>query len=209
MARPTTVQLALIRCGRTDWDEVGRLQGKSDRPLSPSGLTGNDAMMESMSAEFGPGSFATVHCATDEASRATAAHVTEQFGGKVRPSEDLQAMDLGVWEGLLESEVEERYPTAFGQWREDPASVNPPEGETWIATETGLLGAMARAVDKAGVKGVAFVLRPLEFALARCLLHGEPTERLWDLLEDGPAYEVFTIERSKLRSLLESRKAGA
>ncbi|HVZ93598.1 MAG TPA: histidine phosphatase family protein, partial [Phycisphaerales bacterium] len=37
MGKQTGIQVVLVRSGRTEWDDAGRLQGVTDLPLSESG----------------------------------------------------------------------------------------------------------------------------------------------------------------------------
>jgi len=45
--------------------------------------------------------------------------------------EDLVELDFGEWEGLSVSEVRQRYGELYERWRDDPASVDPPKGESF------------------------------------------------------------------------------
>lgn len=207
MAKVDDVGLLIIRCGRTAWDEAGRFQGSADLPMSD---TGRAALLEALQDEqvraLNPG---PILAAPDEASVESAGLIAEALGGKVREVAALRGIDFGLWQGLLDGELLERYPTAYQRWRQDPASVNPPEGETFLDVELRVLGALRKAAEKAGPKPLAVVLRPLPYGLVRTWVHGKPTSQLWDLLEDGPSAEYHRIPRGLFRSILESMKAGA
>lgn len=208
MPKSPDIELVLVRCARTEWDETGRLQGDNDLPASEEGLV---AMRQSLAVLFGDNApdISTVYTAPDEASRATAAHLAKIGGGRVKASENASPMDLGLWEGLTEEQLSERYPSAYKQWRSDPSLVSPPEGGAFIETELHLLKGMARAAERAGSKAIAFVLRPMEYGIARCLIAGKPTTDLWNLVEDGPLAIRSKIGRSFLRTRLEERKTKA
>ncbi len=207
MAKADDVGLLIIRCGRTAWDEAGRFQGAADLPMSESGRA---ALTESLGdEEIKALTPATILCASDEASKESAQLVSAALGGKVREASGLAGIDFGLWQGLLDAELLERYPTAYQRWRQDPASVNPPEGETFLDVEVRVLTALRKAVEKAGAKPLAVVLRPLPYGLVRTWVHGSSTTRLWDLLEDGPNAEYHRVPRSLFRSILDAMKAGA
>ncbi len=208
MPKSPDIELLLVRCARTAWDEAGRLQGDTDLPASADGLS---AIHHTLDELFGdtPPEISTVYTAPDEASKQTAAFLAKLGGARVKPTDNAAPMDLGVWEGLTEEQLLERYPSAYKQWRIDPALVSPPEGATFIETELALLKALARAAERAGNKSIAFVLRPLEFGIARTVLSRRPTAELWNLVEDGPLAVRHKIGRSYLRTRLEERKASA
>jgi len=205
MAKTGEIDLLLVRSGRTEWDDGGRVQGVTDLPMSESGRSALRASLEDVL--HGRFTLSTVYCAPDEASRESARMLAEAAGAKVRVMNELGAMNLGLWEGMLETALEERYPTAWKQWQEDPESVNPPEGETFLEMEVRLLEAMSRIVEKAGSRRVAVVLRPIEFGLACCRLADKPASELCRELEDGPDVRPFVVNRAGLRELAEALRA--
>jgi probable phosphoglycerate mutase len=208
MPKSPDIELVLVRCARTAWDEAARLQGDTDMPASPDGLKAACQALDELLGDRPP-DISTVYTAPDEASRQTADYLAKMGGGRVKPTDNASPMDLGVWEGLTEAQLVERYPSAYKQWRTDPSLVSPPEGATFLETELALLKALARASERAGTKSIAFVLRPLEYGIARCALAGKPTTELWNLVEDGPLAVRNKIGRSFLRTRLEARKASA
>lgn len=241
MGKQSGTTIILLRCGRTDWDDAGRLQGATDLPLSESGRSelaaavdaafGDPSQAPSPSGAAAPITNSTpsvlngsapipslgsrtpvpghqipppalIHCGPDEASRETARILAEKTDARVlRPDAALAGMNLGLWEGLLEGELEERFPTCFRQWRDDPAPVTPPEGEPFAGMASRLSEALSRLASRARGKAVAFVLRPIEFGLARCLLTDRPTSALWSMIEDGPAIEAHTLSPETVREL--------
>lgn len=206
MAKSEQVHLLLIRSGRTEWDDAGRLQGRTDLPLSPSGRSDLTGTLPDSLGD-GDDEPSQIVCGPDEASRETAEYISERTGAKVRSVPGLAAMKLGLWEGLLESDIEERHPSCYRQWRDDPASINVPEGETLHELQERLAGAMMKVCEKANGRPVAVVLRPIEYALCRCWLNKKPTSELWTMLEDGPQTERHVIPRGLFKGILEDLKA--
>ncbi len=208
MAKKNEIDLLLVRSGRTDWEEVGRLQGSTDLPLSEQGRTVVGATINHIALSQPELIFATVLTAPDEASVDTAGMLSERCSGKVRICQGLGAFRLGLWEGLLEENLDERFPKAYRQWRQDPSQVNPPEGETFVAGEARLLTALLKTLEKQSGKSVGVVLRPMEFGLLRSIIHQAPTSELRRLVEDGPLHERCSVGLSVFRTALDSLKAS-
>jgi len=139
----------------------------------------------------------------------TARLLAEQVGAKIKVVRTLQGMDLGVWDGLLESQLMDRFPKAYKGWRERPGSVNPPEGESFDDLSHRLKLAVSKVLEKANGKPVALVLRPFSFGLVNCWLKGRPTAELWSFLDDGPQTVRLRVERELVRPTLESLRAKA
>ena len=155
--------LYLIPSAATHWHQEQRVQGNLDLPPSGEGIAAAKSAAETWLPHTPP---RTIYTAPDEASRQTADAFAAVCGAKVKVVDDLQEMNLGLWQGLPYAEFKERYPTAYAQWRQDPALVVAPQGETMQQLAHRLKTTMTRMVDKAGSDAVAFVLRPVCLALA-------------------------------------------
>lgn len=150
-----------------------------------------------------------VHCSPDEATRQTGQMLAAACDARLKPVEDLSTMSLGLWEGLLESEIEERYPSTCRLWMDEPSMIHPPKGESFVEAESRLREAMIRILEKPGSGPSAFVLRPLALAMAWRWLMRRPSRDIWPILEQGSGYERILISREVLTALFEEAKAGA
>lgn len=184
MATPSEVQLLLVRCSRTEWDEAGRLGGDCDLPACK-------AWGEELTAALRGHDLSTITAVLtgpDEASVQTAKHLSALLDKKVRTIDNLREIDLGLWEGQRFDELEDRFPNAFKQWKDDPSSVVPPEAEPLAEAEGRLLVALAKALEKLNGKGrhVAVVLRPIAFHIVASHLQGQEPTAGWDAAASGP-----------------------
>lgn len=170
-------EIILMRWGQTDWSEQGRLEGRTDLPLTPSGLGEIARLIESLDAAP-PDS---VHCGPEEAARETARLLSKRFRLRVgRPVRDLAEVHLGLWSGLTEGEIEQRFNRAHEQWRENPDTVCPPEGETLDHAAARLNRARQRLLKKHPEGRIAFVVGPMAGAILRCVANGENLRRFWE-----------------------------
>ena len=203
------IDVLIVRSGRTRWELEHRVQGSTDLPICPEGESAVVAAMDDELGSAGAAIPAVVLTAPDESSRRTAARLADRTQAKVRALDALAPMCLGLWEGLFESELQERYPRAYKQWRADPSAVTPPEGDTLVAAERRVFGGLARAVEKAGGKPVALVLRPIEYARGAARFTGRPLSDVWSLLQDGPTVTRLTVPASAFRAHLDGLKTAA
>jgi broad specificity phosphatase PhoE len=193
MAKTQTCRLLLMRTGSTEWDEAGRLQGSVDLPLSAAARQGvNDQI-----GMLGAAELAVVLTGPDEASRETAEIVAAQTGCSPKVVDELREINLGLWEGMLVSEFERRYPRVCRQWLEDPASVVAPEGEGLEEAQERVVNALAKELDryrKVGAVGV--VLRPLVWGVVNCRLRSTSTCEFWSGAKDAGWFEWFSVPRT-------------
>lgn len=198
MAKSEQVRVVFIRSGRTEWDEAGRLAGSTDLPLSNGGRTEVSSAAEALRGSR----LASILCGPDEASRETARLVAEALSAepKVRPVDDLSEICLGLWEGKLDSQLENTSPKAHRQWKEDPGTLVIPEGETFEEAQARIVKALAKAMEKNNGDGATgVVLRPIALGLTRCWLDGADIKSVWSMLDDANGPFWRTIRRDLFR----------
>jgi broad specificity phosphatase PhoE len=88
--------LLLVRHGETDWNAEGRLQGHTDRPLTPFGREQAKKLAERLEGD----GIAAVYASDLSRARETAEIVGERLGLTVVIDPDLREMNWGSWEGL-------------------------------------------------------------------------------------------------------------
>ena len=207
MAKPNQIHIILIRAGRTEWDSAGRVVGNADVP--PCGET--RAGLRDGLDELDGMKLAAVLAGADEASLCVAEIAAGLTNAKVRTLDDLAEIDLGLWQGLLTSQVVERYPRAWKQWRQDATSVTAPEGEGLSDAEDRIISCLARALEKIKSDGepvVGVVLRPIAFGVARCWLKGRPLAEIWEELDASGDIERHTVSRDTVRQVRERVRAA-
>lgn len=194
----------LVRAGSSDWDEAGRVSGASDLPLCEAGRAEVEGILTRVNGE----GLSLIVSGPDEASIATADLLSKSKGGRVKVSEDLGEISLGLWEGLLTSDLESRYPKVWKQWLENPDSVVAPEGESLSESEHRLTEALARMLEKS--KGpVAVVLRPLAFGLiGRALSGGSDGAEFWSGVRSECGAVRHVLPRRKLREMKDRSRAS-
>jgi glucosyl-3-phosphoglycerate phosphatase len=129
--------IVLVRHGESAWNASSRLQGQADAPLSDLGRDQARALRTALSALPGMG------VVSSDLARA---RVTGELAGFSGPALDSRWRErgLGVWEGLLEAEVDPAALAAFRTTDEPPAG-----GEPWPDFQA----RVGRAVDELAGRG--------------------------------------------------------
>ena len=188
----------LIASGPTAWEDGQRVQGNTDLPLHEEGTQRVRSAIDDWLPEQ---RLRTVHAAPDEASRQTAALVAQRLGAaKVKPIEELAEMNLGLWQGLTEAELQDRYPKVFGRWRAEPAKVSVPEGESFEELVDRVAGALDRLIGRSDKEAVVLVLRPVVLKLCGAWLGGaDPAAPFTLQTQTPPPVQRFEISKRAWR----------
>jgi broad specificity phosphatase PhoE len=125
-------RILLARHGETDWNLARRVQGHTDVPLNATGIAQAQALADELAAE------PLVAVFSSDLARAldTAVVVAARHRLPVTADPDLREKNFGSWEGLTDTEIEERFPDAKrGFWG---------DGETTEAVAERAVAAVAR-----------------------------------------------------------------
>lgn len=175
MAKSWRVTLVVVRTGPSTWDLEGRLAGRADIPLAESARAEIDATVERARALAGPEGLWGVICGPDEASWETAGAIGAAAEVKPRRLDGLAEVSLGLWDGSLRTSIEERCPSVYRRWCEDPTGVDPPEGEPLRGAAERLVMAVVRAAERARREetgALCVVLKPMAWSLVMAVIEG-------------------------------------
>lgn len=116
----------LVRHGETDWNREQRFQGQIDVPLNAQGRIQSEqaaAFLRDVTIDRAITSPMLRPKETAEIILQKHPDVTLEL------ENDLREISHGLWEGKLESEIEQAYPGLLHQWKHAPETVQMPEGE--------------------------------------------------------------------------------
>lgn len=131
--------LYLIRHAETDYNAQGRVQGRSDSPLSDLGRRQAVRLRDRL-GEIG------LDAAVSSPAQRSVETARAALDGAValETHEGLREMDLGVWEGRLAAELRRSYPREVEAWFHRPASVRIEGAETLRGFRRRVAAAMGR-----------------------------------------------------------------
>ena len=173
MTPDASIELVLLRHGPTDWNAAGRIQGRSDRPLSPEGRA-------QVRAWRLPTAFQGYHWATSPLLRAreTAALLGHQ-DAEVVP--ELIEADWGRWEGERLPELRDRLGETMAVNEARGLDFRPPGGESPRDLQTRLAPWLERVAAQ-GSPSVAVahkgIIRALYALATGWQLRGDPPDKL-------------------------------
>jgi broad specificity phosphatase PhoE len=160
--------LVLVRHGESTFIVEGRFQGQAETPLSETGRIQAEAAAARLAEPqaspalpipSGP-PLALIHSplvrTTQTATAISEAMVRAGRSVPVRPDDGFAEIHQGAWQGLLHTEVAERYGPELAAWRQDPHLSSAPGGErlTDVQARVGQsLASVLREMAAAGIPG--------------------------------------------------------
>jgi len=134
--------ILLVRHGQTDSNISNFYMGWSSEDLNEAGY--NQASR--LSSRLSSLPLRSVHTSPLRRAHTTAAILAEPHGLKPAVMDDLIEVNLGDWQGLYPTEIEQRWPEVWRQWRSDPSSVTVPGGESLTQVTERAIRALHRIV---------------------------------------------------------------
>lgn len=191
-------RLILVRHGETDWNKEGRYQGQIDTELSERGLEQGRRLAQAL-AELPIDEFYSSHL---KRARMTAQFCADYHGRPVHIDERLQEIAHGTWEGLLAEEVKKDYVELLQAWRENPASVQMPEGESLQELAERSMAAFEKiATDNLG-KTVLVAAHDATNKVIICKLLKADLNSFWQVKQDNTCINVIEYEAGTWRIVL-------
>jgi phosphoserine phosphatase len=182
----------LVRHGETEWNRQKRFQGQIDVPLNENGRTQSAQAGEFLKAVQIDRAVSSPMMRPKETAEIILQHhpqVTLEF------DENLVEISHGLWEGKLESEIEQEFPGELIRWQQTPAAVQMPEGENlqqvWeraIAAWTTLLASTA---DSLPLTTVLVTAHDAVNKAILCYLAGQSPEKFWTFKQGNGAVSVI------------------
>lgn len=165
--------IAFVRHGQTAANAQGRLQGRSDLPLSDLGRE----QAAAVAAAFADAKPVRVCSSPLTRARDTAALIAAPHGLTVEVDERLIEVDYGEWEGRSLGEVRAE---DWGAWRAD-AQFSPPGGESLATVQERVASFVADALTDDLVIAVSHV-SPIKAAV--CVALGVDEAATWRMFLD-------------------------
>jgi broad specificity phosphatase PhoE len=191
------MMLCLIQCGETSWERDDRVHGATDLPMS----NGGRAAVQAAASQCAIARLGAIYHPPDEAATETARIFARALGARTRAVEELADPNLGLLEGLTDRVFAERFPRRYKQWKDDPLSLSPPEGEDLAAARLRILATLARLLKRSRSDEVGAVLHPLALGFVRCWLADRPVRELWSVLAGRPPVEQYALTGPMIRWL--------
>jgi len=176
-------ELCLIRHGQTDWNLSGRWQGQSaDAPaLNEAGL----AQSLAIRAQLPDLNFSAIYSSDLLRARQTAELVAEPLGLTVILEPRLREINLGVWEGMLSSDIEAQYPHELMERKQNRFHARAPKGESPLEMAERVTSALSEIEIKHADETVIIVSHGVSLAFIICRTQGFSLDEIYQHIPEN------------------------
>lgn len=116
----------LLRHGETEWNKLGKFQGLTDVSLNERGYSqARDSARAALQWEH-----AVIYASSLTRTVQVAEEIRRLTGAPVVTDPGLRELSLGDLEGVTGAEMRAGWPEVYDTWRDNPANVTMPNGET-------------------------------------------------------------------------------
>lgn len=172
-ARKTLVYL--VRHGETSWNVEKRFQGQLDVELSEKGKAQARAVADWLAGQ--PVEFAALYSSDLKRAIETARIIGAKVGLIPHLDPALREINAGEWQGLIASEIEERFPGKLDEWHRKIDSFTVPGGESVSLVQKRVYAAYEQIVSNHPGEAIIIVSHGAALTALLAALHG------WDLVE--------------------------
>ena len=119
-------RVSIVRHGETEWNLADKMQGVSDSPLTPKGIS----LAKELGEKLAGMTFSKIY--TSDLGRAydTAKYINEKLGLEIIPEPRLRERNMGIFEGHNWAYVKEHYPEDFKKAVSEDLEYRIPEGQS-------------------------------------------------------------------------------
>ena len=184
------MELILVRHGETDWNKGSVFRGHEDVKLNATGIAQADAVAEALKDRV----FEAIYTSPLKRALVTARRIALPHEIQVRENDAFLDINYGVWQGLKESTVKERYSKAYDRWTNSPAKMKFIGGENvkkaWKRVNSGL----RELLMTHGMGSVVIVSHRIPIKFMTTYLLGESFSSFNSVRHDPCAISIFEVD---------------
>ncbi len=185
-------EIILARHGETQWNVKDIFRGLADIALSDNGLKQAAKLARYLSSR----KIAAVYSSPLQRAQQTAQSIARYHRLDVLVTQGLVDVNYGEWQGLLATQVREKYPEFYARWTNQPQLVKIPGGDTLSQVKRRSRAVVNEVISKHSGT-VVLVSHRAVIQVLICTLLGLSTSHFWNVNMDVAGITTFIYENSR------------
>jgi len=190
MAAMPKMELILIRHGETDWNKGAIFRGHEDVRLNATGIAQADATADALKDKV----FEAIYSSPLKRSLVTARRIALPHEIFVREDDGLLDINYGTWQGMKESTIKERWPSAYARWIKTPTKMKFSGGESTKKAWKRVNSALREILFTHGTGTIVLVTHRMPLKFMTAYLLGKGFSGFPKIKHDPCAISVFEVE---------------
>ncbi len=184
------MELILIRHGETDFNRDGIFRGQMDVRLNATGIAMADATAEVLKDKV----FEAIYSSPLKRALVSAKRIAAPHQIEVRSKLEFTDISYGVWQGLTETEVREKWPGLYQKWLSKPGGVRFPGGETTKVCWKRVIGGLREIIFQHGTGTIVIVSHRVPIKFMTAYLLGKKRGYINEIRHDPCAMSIFRVD---------------
>jgi len=198
MAAMPKMELILIRHGETDWNKGAIFRGHEDVRLNATGVAQADATADALRDRV----FEAIYSSPLKRALVTARRIALPHEIVVRENAGLLDINYGTWQGMKESTIKERWPSAYARWVKTPTKTKFSGGESTKKAWKRVNTALREILFTHGTGTIVLVSHRIPIKFMTAYLLGEGFSGFPNIKHDPCAISVFEVEQRQYRPVV-------
>ncbi|GAP20385.1 histidine phosphatase family protein [Leptolinea tardivitalis] len=180
-------EIWLVRHGQTDWNLEGRLQGQLDVPLNETGLKQAQSLAETLRGK----PFSAIYSSDLMRARQTAEIIARVVNLPITFDKRLREISQGQVEGMLFSDVIQKFEGALADRTRNPVESRLPGGESVAELAERFRDCVDEISRQKYTRPVLLIAHGLAIATILCQARGYPMETVYSHIQENATAEVI------------------
>jgi alpha-ribazole phosphatase len=171
----------LVRHGQTDWNKEGRYQGQADINLNSDG----EEQARVVSQKLAGKPIDAIYSSDLKRARHTAEEIGKQLKLPVYLDVRLREINHGIWEGMLYTDIVQKYAHKIKERDTNPLHTRAPQGESVHEVSKRVLSAADDIAQKHPDETIVIVAHGVSLAILACTARGIPLTEVFHNIPDN------------------------
>lgn len=169
------LEIYLTRHGETEWNQIRRMQGQGDSPLTELGKRQAEWLAHRLEGK----ELSYIYTSPLGRAKETAQIVNKSFNAEIREDDLLKEIYLGDWEGKLISEIEEEYPRENDDFWHNPIAFDMEGKENFQQVKDRASDFFEKLIANHGSGKILVVAHAIILKGMLNYIQGQPLTKFW------------------------------
>lgn len=179
----------MIRHGETDWNKETVFRGLADIRLNSTGIAQADATAEALKGDV----FEAIYSSPLKRALVTARRIALPHEIEVRANEEFRDINYGIWQGLTETQVKEKWPKDYVRWIKSPGKMRFSGGENVKRCWKRVISGFREVLWLHGTGTIVIVSHRIPIKMMTAYMLGKNRHHINEIRHDPCAISTFEV----------------